>query len=68
MILDNRWVVPYNPLLCQLFDCHINVECSNGIHAVKYIFKYVHKGHDRCVAEIGEEGAVDEIKKYLTAR
>ncbi|XP_058211594.1 uncharacterized protein LOC131323768 [Rhododendron vialii] len=25
-MLDNRWVVPYNPYLLATFDCHINVE------------------------------------------
>ncbi|XP_022026932.1 uncharacterized protein LOC110927913 [Helianthus annuus] len=24
--LDNRWVVPYNPRLLMMFNCHINVE------------------------------------------
>lgn len=66
--MDNKWVVPYNPLLCLLFDCHINVECCNGIHAVKYIYKYVHKGHDRVVAELGTQQAVDEIKQFIIGR
>src|SRR4051794_23188871 len=26
--IDNRWIVPYNPYLCQKYDCHINVEIS----------------------------------------
>ncbi|KAG5564858.1 hypothetical protein RHGRI_000901 [Rhododendron griersonianum] len=25
-MIDNRWVVPYNPYLLATFDCHINVE------------------------------------------
>ena len=24
--LDNRWVVPYNPMLLARFNCHLNVE------------------------------------------
>jgi len=43
--LDNRWVVPYNPHLLRAFDCHINVEACSIIKSVKYLFKYVYKGH-----------------------
>ena len=46
-IIDNRWVVPYNPYLCQKYDCHINVEICSSIRSVKYLYKYVYKGHDR---------------------
>ena len=45
-VLDNRWVVPYNPYLLRLFNCHINVEACGSIKAVKYLFKYIYKGHD----------------------
>ncbi len=64
--LDNRWVVPYNPLITQLFDCHINVEICTGLHAVKYIYKYIHKGHDRATAEVGKDA--DEIKTFVDGR
>lgn len=68
--LDNRWVVPYNPLLTQVFDCHINVEVCTGLHAVKYIYKYVHKGHDRAIAEIGPAGnePINEMKTFVEGR
>ncbi|XP_022856844.1 uncharacterized protein LOC111377922 [Olea europaea var. sylvestris] len=46
-MLDNRWVVPYNPYLSAKFDCHINVEVCSFIKAVKYLYKYVYKGHDQ---------------------
>ncbi|KAG6726965.1 hypothetical protein I3842_02G107600 [Carya illinoinensis] len=45
--LDNRWVVPYNLYLLTTFDCHINVEICSTIKAVKYLYKYIYKGHDR---------------------
>ncbi|KAG7987410.1 hypothetical protein I3843_03G132500 [Carya illinoinensis] len=45
--LNNRWVVPYNPYLLTTFDCHINVEICSTIKAVKYLYKYIYKGHDR---------------------
>ncbi|KAL4568181.1 hypothetical protein LXL04_023788 [Taraxacum kok-saghyz] len=46
-ILDNRWVVPYNPMLLMMFNCHLNVEVCYSIKSVKYAFKYVYKGHDK---------------------
>ena len=69
-IFDNRDVVPYNPYLCAKYDCHINVEIANGILAVKYLHKYVYKGHDRtCIAVTNENNeGQDEIQEYLDAR
>lgn len=68
--LDNRWVVPYNPALSLLLDCHVNTESSTGFRCVKYVFKYVTKGHDCCVAELrsSTSEAVDEISEYMNAR
>jgi len=75
--LDNRWVVPHNVYLSTKYDVHINVEVCNNIRVVKYLFKYVYKGHDRAIVEISHqsdnatEGNVvdtDEIKKYLDYR
>jgi hypothetical protein len=62
--LDNRWVVPYNPYLTTKYNCHINVEICSSITAIKYLFKYVYKGHDRATVEIIN----DEINLYLDAR
>ncbi|ONM17793.1 hypothetical protein ZEAMMB73_Zm00001d003825 [Zea mays] len=70
--LDNRWVVPYNPYLLRLFNCHINVKACGSIKAVKYLFKYIYKGHDRAsiVMRDASKAAddVDEIKQYRDAR
>jgi hypothetical protein len=72
--LDNRWVVPQNVCLSTKYDAHINVEACNNICAIKYLFKYIYKGHDRAIVEIScqsdnaTEGNVveaNEIKKYL---
>ena len=64
--LDNRWIVPYNPYLCQKYDCHINVEICSSIRSIKYLYKYVYKGHDRVIISI--KNSNDEIEKYLNAR
>ena len=65
--LDNRWVVPYNPSLLMRYNCHINVEACSSIKAVKYLFKYIYKGHDRTSFAteqdiINDGGIINEIK------
>ncbi|XP_074318892.1 uncharacterized protein LOC141655727 [Silene latifolia] len=69
--LNNQWVIPYNPYLLDLFDCHLNVEVCSTIQAVKYLYKYVYKGHDKIsfnVAAEGEVKVVDEIEQYQSGR
>ncbi|XP_019156692.1 PREDICTED: uncharacterized protein LOC109153274 [Ipomoea nil] len=69
--LDNKWVIPYNAYLLSKFDCHINVEVCASIKCVKYIYKYIYKGHDRVAFSVssGEEVIdFDEIKEYQNAR
>ncbi|XP_031116667.1 uncharacterized protein LOC116020327 [Ipomoea triloba] len=69
--LDNRWIVPYNPQLLLKFDCHINVEVCASIKSVKYIYKYIYKGHDRVSMTLGDntdDRVIDEIKEYQNAR
>jgi hypothetical protein len=75
--LDNRWVVPHNVYLLTKYDAHINVEVYNNIRAVKYLFKYVYKGHDHAIVEIScqSDNAIErnvvqanEIKKYFNYR
>jgi hypothetical protein len=50
--LDNYWVVPHNVYLLTKYDAHINIEVCNNIRAVKYLFKYVYKGHDHATVKI----------------
>ncbi|GBL83774.1 hypothetical protein AVEN_132666-1 [Araneus ventricosus] len=57
--IDNRWVVPYNPWLLKKFNAHINVEVCASVKSVKYLYKYVYKGHDAASVKIQKEGAVD---------
>ena len=66
--LDNRWVVPYNPLLALRYGSHINLEACMSIKSVKYLFKYVYKGHDCINLELSEKYNHDEIQTFLNAR
>ncbi|KAH7546811.1 hypothetical protein FEM48_Zijuj01G0240700 [Ziziphus jujuba var. spinosa] len=70
-VLDNRWVVPYNPYLLAKFDCHINVEICSTIKAVKYLYKYIYKGHDKVAMNIKSfknDEDIDEIHSFQSAR
>ena len=57
-------MVPYNPYLSKLLQRHLNVEFCGTIRAVKYLYTYTYKGHDRATLEF----QVDEVKQYLDAR
>ncbi|XP_016168371.1 uncharacterized protein LOC107610905 [Arachis ipaensis] len=39
-VLDNKFIVPYNPELLLKFGCHINVEYTCQTSSIKYLFKY----------------------------
>lgn len=64
--VDNRDVIPFCAYLSLKYDCHINVEVCATVKSVKYIHKYIYKGHDRITMEFGKP--IDEIKQYLDAR
>ena len=68
--LDNRHVVPYCPWLSKKYGAHINVEACTSIKALKYLFKYVYKGHDCANIERSEQDPQthDEIKSYQDHR
>ncbi|KAL4091329.1 hypothetical protein QTP88_026032 [Uroleucon formosanum] len=42
--IDNRWIVPYSPILSKTFKAHISVESCHLVKSIKYICKYVSKG------------------------
>ncbi len=68
---DRSRVVPYNYYLATKYNAHINVEVCSSVSAVKYLFKYVYKGHDRVkfgFSENKQEESLDELKNYLDAR
>ena len=62
-IFDNRDVVPYNPYLSLKYNAHINLEVCSSIRVVKYLYKYVYKGHDRANVCID-----DEVQTFLDCR
>jgi len=79
--LYNRFVVPFSPYLLQRFKCHINVERCNSLQGIKYLYKYVYKGYDKCDmslayvtkkaaehSERADQFTVDEIQKHLDYR
>ena len=65
--VDNRWIVPYNPLLCKIFNAHINVEFCNSVKSIKYVCKYVNKGSDMAMVGL-QHDQNDEITCYQIAR
>jgi hypothetical protein len=54
MEIDSSWVVPYNPTLLVKYGAHVNTEICSTIKSVKYVFKYVYKGHDKANINIGD--------------
>lgn len=66
--VDNRWVVPYSPLLSKVFEAQINSEYCNSVKSIKYICKYVNKGSDMAVFGVANEDRHDEITQYQMGR
>lgn len=68
---DNRHVVPYNAYLLKRYNCHINVEYVGSIRSVKYLYKYIYKGHDLAELKIvGDDKKIiyDEPDRYVNGR
>ena len=59
IVVDNRWVVPFSPVLSRTFQAHVNVEYCNSVKSIKYICKYVNKGSDQACFSVHNE--VDEV-------
>ena len=70
-MVDNRWIVPYSPLLSLHFNCHINIEICYSPTSAKYMYKYVYKRADRAMVRteiIGENQVKDEISDFEDLR
>ena len=69
VVIDNRCIVPYNPLLPKMFEAHINVECCNSVKSIHYIPKYHTNGSDPGVfaAQFTNNDKV-EISEYQAGR
>ena len=69
---DNKHVAPYNPTLLKMFQSHLNIEAVTGFKTIKYLYKYVHKGHTcaslKLITDDEVESKPNEVLKYLDAR
>lgn len=64
--LDNRWVVPYPPILLKIFKAHINIEICTSVKSIKYVCKYINKGTDQAAFVIHNER--NEVLFYQSGR
>ena len=60
--IDNRWVVPHNPLLLKIFDAHINVEICSSVKSIKYVTKYINKGSDQATFSLQSGNEVEQFQ------
>ena len=80
IMIDNSWIVSFSPYLLQKYEAHINVEVCCSIQAIKYLYKYIYKGHDKVSYSFrnrnkrndqNQEQPItksrDEIKRYFDA-
>src|SRR5665811_743883 len=60
----------YNRYLSLKYNCHINVEICGTVKSVKYLFKYVYKGHDCANIVLREENTYvhNEVTSHIDSR
>lgn len=52
--VDSRWIVPHSLFLAAKYNAHITVEICAQFTYVKYLYKYVCKGHNRAQLHVGD--------------
>ena len=67
-VVDNSFVVPYNPYLSVRHNAHINVEVVHFVQGVKYVTK----GQDRIIFSVNQSGqeiaTLNEVDNFVNAR
>ncbi|XP_044597781.1 uncharacterized protein LOC123274285, partial [Cotesia glomerata] len=67
--IDNKWIVPYTPILSKSFNAHINVEVCNSVKSIKYICKYVNKSSDMAVFGLENSSVpINEVDQFQMGR
>ncbi|XP_065673052.1 uncharacterized protein LOC136090381 [Hydra vulgaris] len=61
-------LVPNNPCLSKKYQAHIYVEACMSVKTVKYLYKYIYKGHDCANILINEQINHDEVNTFLYCR
>ena len=73
-VVDNSWVVPFNPFLSLEYEAHINIEIVQYLYVVKYLYKYITKGNDRIIIQFDSDGQPteevvhDEIEGHIKCK
>jgi len=62
-IVDNSWVVPFNPALLLLLESHLNIEIVTSTGCMKYLCKYINKGEDRTSMSVQRENISESDTK-----
>ena len=58
VVMDNRWVVPYNPDMVSKLDIYVRSDVCLDVSGVHYVFKSIFKGHG-CAVVTYNDGTND---------
>ncbi|XP_044582624.1 uncharacterized protein LOC123263704 [Cotesia glomerata] len=65
--IDNRWVVPYSPLLSKTYNAHINVEFCSSVKSIKYICKVENTNVNAPPVNKNDEITLYQIGRYISS-